>query len=115
MQTYYLYILECTNGAYYTGYTTNVVRRYQEHVNGSVKCKFTRSFPPQRIAACWKVSNSLSFVLKLERLIKKLTRKDKIALVKTPASLERIVVANGYDSACIAIVVNNNYSQHSLP
>jgi len=35
---YYVYILECKNDRYYTGYTTDLERRYQEHVEGSPKC-----------------------------------------------------------------------------
>lgn len=85
---YYIYILECSNGAYYTGYTTNLDRRYQEHLEGSRKCKYTRSFPPVRMAASWKIGNDLSKVLKLEQKIKKLTRKDKERLIANSESIE---------------------------
>lgn len=74
---YYLYILECSNGAYYTGYTTDIERRYREHCEGSAKCKYTRSFPPKRIAACWEIEGELSDLLKLEKSIKKLRPKTK--------------------------------------
>ena len=52
MTKHYVYILECNNGALYTGYTTDIERRYQEHVEGSPKCKYTRSFGVKRLAAC---------------------------------------------------------------
>ena len=84
---YYIYMLECVNGAYYTGYTTNLKRRYQEHLSRSNKCKYTRSFPPMRIAACWEISADLSLVLKIEKQIKRLSKKGKINLVNYPEQL----------------------------
>ena len=79
---YFIYILECSNGALYTGYTTDMERRYQEHLEGSPKCKYTRSFPPKRIAAVWKFEEDLSFVLSLERRIKALSKAQKNSLIK---------------------------------
>ena len=81
MKSYFIYILECSNGAYYTGYTTDIERRYQEHLNGSLKCKYTRSFPPKRIAACWEIEGDLSAALKIEKRIKLLSREDKHRLL----------------------------------
>jgi putative endonuclease len=87
---YFVYMLECVNGAYYTGYTTDIERRYQEHLSGSFKCKYTRSFPPIRIAACWQVAADLSQTLKIECYIKKVTKRAKQALVANPSSLEAV-------------------------
>lgn len=77
---YFVYILECNNGSYYTGYTTDIERRYQEHLKGSTKCKYTRSFPPKHIAASWRV-DSLSEALKLEKKIKTLTKAQKVDFI----------------------------------
>lgn len=85
---YYLYILECSNGAYYTGYTTDLKRRYAEHVLGSVKCKYTRSFPPKRLAVSWELDTDLSTVLRLESFVKKLSRSEKISLIEHPDLLK---------------------------
>ena len=84
---YYLYMLECSNGSFYTGYTTDMVRRFKEHVQGTAKCKYTRSFPPKHIAACWEVQEALSCVLSCERAIKKISAQGKRALVKTPEAI----------------------------
>ncbi len=84
---YFLYILECHNGTYYTGYTTNITRRYEEHVKGSSKCKYTRSFPPKRIAACWEIHTNLSKILKIESQLKKLTKQEKSLLIEQPLLL----------------------------
>lgn len=80
-QRYYIYMIECRNGHFYTGYTTDLERRYQEHVRGTAKCKYTRSFPPKRLAASWEINADLSTALKLERAIKKLPRQQKLVLI----------------------------------
>lgn len=84
---YYLYILECSNGGYYTGYTNDINRRYQEHQQGSAKCKYTRSFPPRRIAALWEFDCTLSEILKLESAIKRLSKQKKHDLILAPENL----------------------------
>jgi len=85
---YYIYILECENGSYYTGYTTDLERRYAEHCQGSTKCKYTRAFPPKRIAVSWQLELELGMVLSLECILKKLTRHEKELLINEPALLE---------------------------
>jgi len=89
---YYIYILECINNALYTGYTTDIKRRYQEHLDQSYKCKYTRSFPPRRIAACWKVMGKVSLVLKIEKAIKSLTKKEKLNLIASPDLLSNVLL-----------------------
>lgn len=90
---YYIYILECTNDALYTGYTTDIKRRYQEHVAQTGKCKYTRSFPPKRIAACWQVAGTISLVLKIEKVIKSLTKYEKNSLIAAPKLLANVLTA----------------------
>ena len=87
---FYIYILECSNGSYYTGYTTDLERRYQEHVDGSSKCKFTRSFPPKKISASWKFKGDLSYALKIERFIKSLSKTKKRELINSPNLLNEL-------------------------
>ena len=77
---HFVYILECINGSFYTGYTTDVKRRYQEHQSGSLKCRYTRSFPPIALRAFWQFA-SLSDALVVEKQIKSLTRTEKIDLI----------------------------------
>lgn len=89
--TYIIYILECENGTFYTGYTTDLDRRFKEHLSGSPKCKYTRSFPPKRIAASWQFECSVSDILKLERNIKKLSKKQKEALIASPEQIDTVL------------------------
>lgn len=90
MRNYYLYIIECVNGSYYTGYTTDIRRRYQEHQSGSAKCKYTRSFPPLQLAAVWRVVGTHSGILQLESKIKQYSKIKKIELVQQPDQLNTI-------------------------
>lgn len=86
----YVYIMLCNNNSLYTGYTTDMSRRYQEHINGSIKCKFTRSFKPLKIAQCWKVYGNRNIAMKLEKYIKSLSRKQKEYLIEFPHMLNEI-------------------------
>lgn len=85
--SYWVYILHCENGNYYTGYTTDLARRFDEHVQGTGKCKYTRSFKPLSIAQSWKIESSKSTAMKIERFIKKLTKEEKRKLILSPGRL----------------------------
>ncbi len=84
---YYVYILQCENASYYTGYTTNLLRRYQEHQNGTKKCKYTRSFKPIRMAQSWTTLENKAEALAIERFIKRLSKSAKIDLILNPNQL----------------------------
>ncbi len=68
---YWVYILYCENNCYYTGYTIDLKKRYEAHLNGTAS-KYTRSFKPLKIAQYWKVKNK-SIAMQLENRIKKLS------------------------------------------
>ncbi|TAL59821.1 MAG: GIY-YIG nuclease family protein [Legionella sp.] len=92
---YWVYILLCSNNTYYTGYTNNLVKRYHSHLDGSGKCKYTRSFKPLGIVQCWKVVGEKLLALELERYIKKLNRKEKVQLIQTPSLLSEFAIPDG--------------------
>ena len=70
-------------------------RRYREHCEGSDKCKYTRSFPPKRIAACWEIqSETASEAMRLERAVKGLSRDLKKNVVDFPENLKQLVSCN---------------------
>lgn len=89
---YWVYILHCNNGAYYTGYTTDLPRRYQEHLDGKGS-KYTRSFKPTSIAQSWKIVGDKSVAMKIENYIKKLSKKEKERLVLCPELLLQLCEA----------------------
>ena len=85
-----VYILVCEGDSYYTGYTTDLERRYQEHLEGTAKCKFTRSFKPLGIAQKWAVHGSKADAMKIERFIKSLNKDEKKRLILAPERLPEI-------------------------
>ena len=46
--SHHVYILECADGTYYTGYTTDVERRVAEHNDGT-GAKYTRGRAPVEV------------------------------------------------------------------
>jgi putative endonuclease len=84
---YWVYILRCENDSYYTGYTTNLEKRYLEHINRTGRCKYTRSFRPIAIAQCWCVKESKSLAMHLENTIKRLSKAKKESLISMPTTL----------------------------
>ena len=79
---YYVYIVECADGSFYTGYTSNVERRINEH-NYSIKrgAKYTRSRRPVRLLY-FEEYKTISLAMKRENQIKKMSRAQKRELVE---------------------------------
>jgi putative endonuclease len=85
---FWIYILECDNGNYYTGYTKDLTKRYEQHLAGRANSKYTRSFKPKRIAQCWQLHDSIGTALKIERFIKRQHRVTKELLIHSPEILK---------------------------
>jgi putative endonuclease len=82
---YWIYILHCENNSYYTGFTTNLTRRYADHVAGTAS-KYTRTFKPLQLSQAWEIENK-SLALKLEYYIKKLSHSQKKDLIENPKKI----------------------------
>ena len=80
---YYTYIVQCSDGTYYTGYTTDVARRVRTH-NAKRGAKYTRSRLPVKLVY-QEASPTKQEAMQREAAIKKLTRKQKERLIKTGA------------------------------
>ena len=78
---YYVYIVECADGTYYTGYTTDITRRINEHNYSTRSAKYTRSRRPVRLVH-EESYKTLSEALRREHKIKKLSRKAKKKLIE---------------------------------
>jgi putative endonuclease len=74
-----VYILRCADGSLYTGITTDLTRRIQQHNNGTAS-RYTRSRRPVKLAYQER-KRGQSLALKREAAIKKLTRRQKLALI----------------------------------
>jgi putative endonuclease len=75
----YCYILECADGTYYTGWSTNPERRMDQHNKGK-GARYTKTRRPVKLVYIEPQPDKVS-ALKRERAIKALTRKQKIILV----------------------------------
>ena len=81
-KNHYVYIVECADGTYYTGYTTSLERRLNEHNYSASRCaKYTRSRRPVRLRY-YEEYKTVSEALRREHQIKKMSRKKKIELME---------------------------------
>jgi len=76
---YFVYLLTCVDSSIYTGITTDVNRRFKEHVEGKAS-HYTNAHPPERIAYVEQYTNRSS-ALKREAEIKRWPREKKLALI----------------------------------
>lgn len=78
--SYFVYILRCGDGTLYTGSTDNIERRLAVHQSGK-GAKYTRSRGPLTLVYQEELPDK-SAALKREAAIKKLTRPQKLQLLK---------------------------------
>lgn len=74
----YCYILECSDGTLYTGWTTDPERRVKQH-NKGVGARYTKTRRPVRLVYLEEQPDKIT-ALKRERAIKALSRKKKMEL-----------------------------------
>ena len=77
--SWWVYILECRDGTLYTGCTDDVPRRLAAH-NAGNGAKYTRGRTPVLLRYCEEQPDR-SAALRWEAAIKRLTRKEKQALI----------------------------------
>lgn len=78
---HYMYVLECSDGSYYTGYTNRLEERVKMHNNGK-GAKYTRGRTPVTLlyTECFETKES---AMKAEYRFKQLSRKQKELQIKT--------------------------------
>ena len=76
----YVYILECSDGSLYTGWTNDLKKRLKAHNSGTAS-KYTRARLPVRMVYFEEVE-SKSAALKREATLKKLSRAQKLSLIE---------------------------------
>lgn len=79
--TWYVYIIEAKNGNLYTGVAKNPEDRFQKHKEGA-GAKFFRTSPPRKIVYTEVVHGERGDALRREAQIKKLSREEKLALIR---------------------------------
>jgi len=78
--SFYCYILECADGTFYTGWTTDPERRLKQHNNGSGS-RYTRSRLPVNLVYL-EPQPDRATAMKRERAIKHLSRDRKKKLIE---------------------------------
>ncbi len=78
--SFFVYLLHCSDGKLYCGYTNNVEHRMKMHNSGKAS-KFTRARLPVKLVYFEKFS-SQSHAMRREAEIKTFSRKKKLVLIK---------------------------------
>jgi len=78
---FYCYIVKCSDGTFYTGWTTDPERREGQH-NAGRGAKYTRTRRPVRLVYVEEQPDR-STAMKRERAIKSLSRERKKKLIET--------------------------------
>ena len=84
MNNWWVYIIECRNKSFYTGITTDVKRRFDEHKNNNSKAsKYCARFRPLKLVYTSSAYGNKSDASKEEYRIKQLSHKEKLNFIKT--------------------------------
>lgn len=79
---FYCYLLQCADGTFYAGWTTDPARREREH-NAGQGARYTRQRRPVRLVYVEEVPDKPT-ALRREQELKRLPRKKKQALLQRP-------------------------------
>jgi len=80
MSDWKVYVLKCNDGSLYTGVTNDLAKRLKNH-NLGLASKYTRAKRPVSVVHTEDTNNESS-AKKREAEIKKLSRQDKLELIK---------------------------------
>ncbi len=78
---YYVYIVECADGTLYTGITTDVARRVEEHNTSPKGARYTRNRRPVNLVY-QEICQDRSRASKREYEIKKMNKQLKYKLIE---------------------------------
>lgn len=79
MDTWFVYMIRCTDGSLYTGSTNHVIRRWHQHKMGK-GAKYLQAHKPDELVFMEKHPNR-SEACKREYEIKQYSKKEKEALI----------------------------------
>jgi len=78
---YYLYILNCVDNTLYTGITTDLDRRIEEHNSSAKGAKYTRVRRPVVLVYSKEYADRSSASKREYEIKKKMSRKEKLKLI----------------------------------
>ena len=84
LMNWFVYMIRSDDGSLYTGVTTDVERRFKEHSGSPRGARFFNGRKPVEVVYT-ESGHTRSSACQREAEIKKLSRPQKIALVKTPS------------------------------
>ncbi|WP_108424911.1 GIY-YIG nuclease family protein [Flagellimonas amoyensis] len=79
MYSYYVYILKCADGSYYTGITNDISERLDQHRYGKDKSSYTYKRRPVELEFCQEFNDVLQAIY-FEKKVKGWTKAKKQAL-----------------------------------
>jgi len=82
---YFVYVLLCEDGTYYTGYSNNPTNRLSRHIKGQ-GARYTRAHKPSGIVYM-QALKTRGAAMKRERQIKSLTHAQKSDLIQSWSSI----------------------------
>ncbi|KVD33256.1 excinuclease [Burkholderia ubonensis] len=87
--SWFLYLIECADGSVYTGITTDVAARFDEHAAGK-GARYTRSRKPRAVLASFPLADRSS-ASRAEYWVKRLTAAQKRELAAGMRTLESVL------------------------
>ena len=90
MKTYYVYILKCADGLFYTGFTSDISRRFYEQQQGLNKDCFTFKRRPLELIFLQEF-NDVKQAINFEKKIKRWSAKKKLALSNNDFNMLQIL------------------------
>jgi len=87
---WYVYILECSDKTFYTGITSDIRRRIEEHNSSPKGAKYTKGRGPVKLVYLRRKMNKTT-ASKEEYRIKNLTRKEKLKMILSTSALSSFV------------------------
>ena len=90
MKSYYIYVLKCSDGLLYAGFTNNLSRRFDEHKSGRNKSCFTFKRRPLELIFHQEF-NDVKQAIYFEKKIKRWSAAKKLALAKGDSEMLQIL------------------------
>ena len=78
---YFVYIVKCSDKTLYTGITSDLKRRLEEHNNSKLGAKYTKVRRPVELVYSKEFSDRSTALIE-EAKIKKLSRKEKLEIIR---------------------------------
>jgi putative endonuclease len=81
LELYYVYIVQCEDDSFYTGYSKDIESRMKHHKEGK-GARYTKMHKPERLVYV-EIVDSRKVAMRRERQIKKLNHHRKLKLLKS--------------------------------